>query len=171
MARSFGQVKNNIETGVKTGSNVAANDYQFSASLHGEPFTATRKMCMASWYPLHNNTERLLVVNTHLINFVSFAKFRAHLNLVFQTLRQHEGPVLLAGDFNTWNAKRMKYLNTLASAFALQQVAITRQPRIKHLLRHLDHVYCRDLDIVDAQVHTHINSSDHFPISLRFNTQ
>lgn len=166
MARSFGVVKSNLETGVKTGSRVSAQNYHFSTSLHGEPFSATKKMSLASYYPIQSNAEPLLVVNTHLINFVSFNKFQAHLNRVFHTIQQHSGPVLLAGDFNTWNRKRMDYLTTLASNCALEEVVIERQPKLAHLLRHLDHVYCRGLEILQAQVHNNIQSSDHLPISL-----
>lgn len=170
MARSFRHVKTNIETGVKTGSTVAANNHYFSASKHREPFSKTKKMLLATLYPLHTLRESLLVVNAHLINFVSFEKFRSHLDQVFQTLEHHEGPILFAGDFNTWNAKRLKYFNQLAKSFSLGEVEITRKPRLNHLFQHLDHIYCRGLVVVDAQVHTDIHSSDHYPITLSLRT-
>ncbi|MFT4653091.1 MAG: endonuclease/exonuclease/phosphatase (EEP) superfamily protein YafD [Kangiellaceae bacterium] len=166
MARSFKHVHTNIVTGVKTGSTVAANKHHFSASAHSEPITATKKMLLATQYPLNISKQSLLVVNSHIINFVSFDKYKAHLAQVFQTLKHHNGPVLLAGDFNTWNGKRLKYFNALAISFSLEEVKMKRQPRLKHLLQHLDHVYCRGLEIVDAHVHTDIYSSDHYPISL-----
>lgn len=170
MARSFKNLKTNIVTGVKTGSNVAAKRHHFSASVHGEPITKTKKMLLATEYPLDTDGQSLLVVNSHIINFVSFKKYKAHLAQVFQTLEQHSGPILLAGDFNTWNGKRLKYFNALAMSFSLKEVEIERQPRLNHLLQHLDHVYCRGLEVVDAKVHTDIHSSDHFPISLSLRT-
>ena len=170
MARSFRHVKTNIVTGVKTGSTVAANKYYFSASKHSEPISKTKKMLLATVYPLHRSDESLLVVNSHLINFVSFEKFRAHLDQVFQTLEYHDGPILLAGDFNTWNGKRLKYFNQLAESFSLGELEITRKPRLHHLFQHLDHIYCRGLAVVDAQVHTDIHSSDHYPISFSLRT-
>jgi endonuclease/exonuclease/phosphatase (EEP) superfamily protein YafD len=170
MARSFKHVKTNIETGVKTGSTVAAEKHYFSASKHSEPFSKTKKMLLATVYPLHRAGESLLVVNTHLINFVSFEKFRVHLDQVFDTLLHHDGPILLAGDFNTWNGKRLKYFNQLAESFSLEEVELTRRPRLSHLFQHLDHIYCRGLEIVDVHVHTDIQSSDHFPIRLSLRT-
>ena len=170
MARSFRHVKTNIETGVKTGSTVAAKKHYFSASTHSEPITKTKKMLLATVYPLHTLEQSLLVVNSHIINFVSFEKFRAHLDQVFQTLEHHDGPILLAGDFNTWNEKRLKYFHELAMSFSLEEVEMMRQPRLNHLFQHLDHIYCRGLEIVDAHVHTHIHSSDHYPISLSLRT-
>lgn len=170
MARSFRNVQTNIETGVKTGSTVAAKKHYFSASTHNEPVTKTKKMSLATVYPLHVLEQSLLVVNSHIINFVSFEKFRTHLDQVFQTLEHHDGPILLAGDFNTWNGKRLKYFHELAMSFSLEEVEMMRQPRLSHLFQHLDHIYYRGLEIVDAHVHTHIHSSDHYPISLSLRT-
>jgi endonuclease/exonuclease/phosphatase (EEP) superfamily protein YafD len=170
MARSFRNIKTNIETGVQTGSTVAAKKYYFSASKHSEPISKTKKMLLATLYPLNNLGQSMLVVNSHLINFVSFKKFKAHLDQVFQTLEHHDGPILLAGDFNTWNGKRLAYFHQLAMSFSLDEVQMIRQPRLKHLFHHLDHMYCRGLEVVNAQVHTHIHSSDHYPISLSLRT-
>ncbi|MBA6342575.1 endonuclease/exonuclease/phosphatase family protein [Colwellia sp. MB02u-10] len=166
MARSFKNIKTNIETGVKTGSTVAAKAHYYSVSEHSEPISKTKKMLLASVYPLHTLEQSLLVVNAHIINFVSFEKFKTHLDQVFNTLEHHDGPILMAGDFNTWNSKRLKYFNQLTRLFSLNEVKMKRQPRLKHLFQHLDHIYCRGLTVVDAHVHTHIHSSDHYPISL-----
>ncbi|MFT6268785.1 MAG: endonuclease/exonuclease/phosphatase (EEP) superfamily protein YafD [Alphaproteobacteria bacterium] len=170
MARSFRNAKSNVETGVKTGSTVTAIKHYFSASAHSEPITKTKKMLLATLYPLNTPGKSLLVVNSHIINFVSFEKYKAHLTQVFQTLEHHNGPILLAGDFNTWNGKRLKYFNDLATSFSLEEVEIIRKPRLNHLFQHLDHIYYRGLEIVDAQVHSDIKSSDHYPISLSLRT-
>lgn len=170
MARSFRNVKTNIETGVKTGSTVVAQQYYFSASTHGEPITRTKKMLLVTVYPLNTLEQSLLVVNSHIINFVSFEKFKVHLDQVFQTLEHHDGPLLLAGDFNTWNGKRLKYFHEFAVSFSLKEVELIRQPRFNHLYQHLDHIYYRGLKVVNAHVHTNIHSSDHYPISLSLRT-
>ena len=171
MASSFKNVKTNIETGVKTGSTVEVKQHYFSASTHSEPITKTKKMLLATEYPLNTEDQSLLVVNSHIINFVSFEKFQAHIDQVFQTMEYHDGPVLLAGDFNTWNKKRLNYFHDRAMSFSLKEVALTRQPRLNHLFKHLDHIYYRDLTVVDAHVHTSIHSSDHYPISLSLRTE
>lgn len=170
MARSFKNIKTNIETGVKTGSTVTAKQHYFSASTHSEPITKTKKMLLATEYPLHAVEQSLLVVNSHIINFVSFEKFKSHLDQVFQAMEQHDGPLLLAGDFNTWNKKRLKYFHERAISLSLKEVELTRQPRINHLFKHLDHIYYRGLTVVAAHVHTNIHSSDHYPISLSLRT-
>jgi endonuclease/exonuclease/phosphatase (EEP) superfamily protein YafD len=170
MARSFKNIKTNIETGVKTGSTVAAKKHYYSVSEHSEPISKTKKILLASVYSLHTLDQSLLVVNAHIINFVSFEKFKSHLDQVFNTLKHHDGPILMAGDFNTWNSKRLKYFNLLTRLFLLNEVKMKRQPKLKHLFQHLDHIYCRGLTVVDSHVHTHINSSDHYPISLSLRT-
>ncbi|MGO4894327.1 endonuclease/exonuclease/phosphatase family protein [Flavobacterium sp. W21_SRS_FM6] len=171
MARSFKNLKTRIETGVKTGSTVPASDYVFSASVPSEPLSQTKKMVLACEYPLPEYGQRLLVVNCHLINFVSFTKFRSHLEQIFQTLERHKGPIVLAGDFNTWNNKRLRFFNHLAKSFLLSEVKMQRKPKLMHLFKHLDHIYCRGITVVQAQVHTDIHSSDHYPISLALRVQ
>ena len=171
MASSFKNIKSNIETGVKTGANVEASKHFFSVSAHSEPISNTKKMVLATEYPIMNLSgslveSSLLVINTHMINFVSFEKFRAHLDQAFQAFDHHNGPILLAGDFNTWNGKRMAYFDDMAKSCLLKEVPIMRQPKLGHLLRHLDHIYCRGLDVIDVNVHTDVHSSDHYPISL-----
>jgi endonuclease/exonuclease/phosphatase (EEP) superfamily protein YafD len=170
MASSFRNLKTNIKTGVKTGSTVTAKEYHFSASKHSEPISNTKKMLLATFYQLDKLEQSLLVINCHIINFVSFRKFKANLDQVFVSLAQHSGPLLLGGDFNTWNTKRLKYFSELATSFSLHDVAMTRQPKLSHFYQHLDHVYCRGLEVVKTQVHTDIHSSDHFPNSLRLRT-
>jgi endonuclease/exonuclease/phosphatase (EEP) superfamily protein YafD len=127
-------------------------------------------MSLATLYPLDAKGQSLLVVNCHIINFVTFEKFSTHLDQVFQSLEHHDGPILLAGDFNTWNGKRLRYFKQQAKSFQLNEVKMKRQPRVSHLLQHLDHIYCRGITVLDAQVHTHIKSSDHYPISLSLST-
>jgi len=170
MARSFLNIKTNIETGVKTGSSVAATKHYFSASAHHEPLSKTKKMLLATLYPLYKRSQSLLVVNTHLINFVNFDKFKNHVDQVFQTLEQHDGPILLAGDFNTWHKKRLQYFHQLATSFSLKEVKMSRQPKLSHLFQHLDHIYYRELEVVKTHVHIEIHSSDHYPISLSLRT-
>lgn len=166
MARSFKHVKSNIETGVKTGASAVAKDYRFASSYHSEPITQTRKMSLASEYELQGYSHPLLVINAHMINFVSTNKFVAHLDVVFQALRGHKGPVLVAGDFNTWNNQRLRHLKTIAASFSLKEVNITRRPRLNHMFKHLDHIFYRGLEVSKVQVHSDITSSDHYPISL-----
>jgi endonuclease/exonuclease/phosphatase (EEP) superfamily protein YafD len=170
MASSFKNIKSNIETGVKTGSTVSAVKPYFSASKYSEPISQTKKMLLTTLYPLSIAGESLLVVNCHLINFVTFKKFSTHLHQIFQTLESHDGPLLLAGDFNTWNKKRLNYFNKLATSFSLEEVKIIRKPRVKHLFKHLDHIYYRGVEVVNVHVNTHIHSSDHYPISLSLRT-
>lgn len=166
MARSFKHIKSNIETGVKTGSMVAAYKHDFSISEYGEPFTNTKKSVLATIYPLCIKDKSLLVVNAHIINFVLFNKYKAHIDQVFKLLEGHIGPIILAGDFNTWSGKRKQYFNQLAGLLDLHEVIIKRQPRFMHLLQHLDHIYYRGLTVANVYAHTEITSSDHFPISL-----
>lgn len=166
MARSFRDLRTNFETGIKTGSTVAAKTKVATASLHSEPFSNTKKMLLSTIYPISGRQDSLLVINAHIINFVSFIKFKAHLDSISVVLENHVGPVLLAGDFNTWNRKRLRYFNHLALSFSLIEVDLIRKPKMAHLFQHLDHIYCKGFDILNANVVTSIRSSDHYPLHL-----
>lgn len=170
MARSFKNEKTKVENGVKTGANIEAEASYLLASAHSEPISKTKKMLLATIYPLNINGQSLLVVNSHILNFVTFVKYKAHVDQVFDIINAHDGPILLAGDFNTWNRKRLRYFHRLALSFSLKEIELMRKPRLNHLWKHLDHAFCRGLRILDTQVHTDIHSSDHFPISLSLQT-
>ncbi|SFG52530.1 endonuclease/exonuclease/phosphatase family protein [Neptunomonas qingdaonensis] len=166
MARSFRDLRTNFETGIKTGSTVAAKTKVVMASLHSEPLSKTKKMLLTTIYPLNRRNDSLLVINAHMINFVSFIKFKAHLDTVSEVLEHHVGPVILAGDFNTWNWKRLRYFHEFALSFSLIEVDLVRKPKMAHLFQHLDHIYCKGFDILNAKVLTNIRSSDHYPLQL-----
>lgn len=110
-------------------------------------------MLLATFYPLVTLGQSLLVINCHIINIVSFKKFKTLLDQVIQTLEHHNGPILLAGDFITWNAKRLNYFKELAISLSLAEVGMIRQTRLNHLFQHIDNVYCRGLEVVR---HTYI---------------
>ena len=54
MARSFRNIKTNIETGVKTGSTVAAKQHAFSVSKHSEPISQTKKNVTGNRLPINH---------------------------------------------------------------------------------------------------------------------
>lgn len=169
MARSFKYNHSQLETGVKTGCSALSTHQQCWSSEHGEPFMNTKKMLLATQYDLEQHGETLLVINAHMINFVSFMKFRHQVDQLDEAMKHHSGPIILAGDFNTWNSRRLRYFNALACSFGLHEVPMERKPRINHLYQHLDHVYYRGLKQNKVEVLSSVKSSDHYPIRLEFN--
>ncbi|MFS1162805.1 MAG: endonuclease/exonuclease/phosphatase family protein, partial [Aeromonas salmonicida] len=87
-----------------------------------EPLLRIPKSGLVSLYPLQGDPDGVLVVNLHAVNFeLGMATFREQLNDLTALIRRHQGPVILAGDFNTWSDKREFWLNKLVGELGLQE--------------------------------------------------
>lgn len=168
MAKSHGSVKTNISTGVKTGSVVPSEARSFFLSPDSEPLLKTPKALLATTHKVEGSDAPLLVVNIHAINFVSYTKFSRQIEQMVQAVKAHAGPLLLAGDFNTWNAQRYKSLMEVTSAMELTPLELTRRAHLRHLGRHLDHIFYRGLKPLRAEVVQTLRSSDHDPLLADF---
>lgn len=168
MANSFTDRLTGVDHGIKTGAVVAPTSYAFWSSEDSEPIYNTKKMILATQYPLQGADLNLLVVNMHAINFVPIQKYTRHLLQVSEAITSHRGPLILAGDFNTWSKKRYDIFCQLAYQFQLAEAVMLRKPRLAHLRQNIDHVFYRGLTLVQASVLTNIKSSDHYPIYAQF---
>ena len=94
-----------INAGVLTASLIEPS---FSCSLRKpEPLIRVPKTAMITLYPLSKNQEDLLVANIHMVNFsLGVGAFSSQLEALEEVLVQHKGPIIIAGDFNTWSDKR-----------------------------------------------------------------
>jgi endonuclease/exonuclease/phosphatase (EEP) superfamily protein YafD len=167
MAISFRYPFSKRATGVLTGSTVRPQKKEFRRSLHRE-LSATPKMLLATWYPLENTTETLLVLNMHTLNIKGFSAFKKHLNQLDSFLKEHQGPLILAGDFNTWSQKRLNFLNEKIENYQLKAITFEPDLRKKVFGHPLDHAFIRGLTQVRSQVYS-FKSSDHqaFSFELR----
>lgn len=168
MARSFGDVKTQAVTGVKTGAIVKSQAQRFFISPDVEPLFRTPKMLLATSYAVQGSDMPLLVVNVHAINFVSLEKFGRQMKQVVEAIGDHKGPVILAGDFNTWSVSRYRDLLALTGEMGLHEAKLARKGRLSHMNKHLDHVFYKGLTLESAEVLMHVRSSDHYPITAKF---
>jgi endonuclease/exonuclease/phosphatase (EEP) superfamily protein YafD len=157
LAQSF-QTNQGYYTGVATGSSVQFTTRLGYRSKPTEPVTNTPKTMLMSDYLLENG-KTLRVFNVHGINFVSNSEFYIQVEQIVGLLQDHQGPLLVAGDFNTWNSDRKKYLVESLASIGLKHVELER-----HGLLELDHVFIRGLELVKADVVEDVDSSDHKPI-------
>lgn len=151
--------------GVLTGSRVLPTRAFNRHAPVPEPFLKTPKSTAFVHYPIQGQEQDLLVVNAHFINFRQTAAFRQQLQQVIAEIAQHAGPVLFAGDFNTWNKTRRTMLFRELAALGLEEVVL-RNERRNFLV--LDYFFVRGLDVLDAHLIHGIKSSDHLPLSLWF---
>ncbi len=168
MARTYSHKTTSISTGVKTGCSVKSAAQAFYISPDVEPIVKTPKMLLATTYPVEGSDKLLLTVNIHAVNFVSYEKFNRQMAQIVEAVEKHDGPVIVAGDFNTWNGIRYHGLLEIIAKMELIELKMTRQRRPYYLTRHLDHVFYRGLEPIKGEVLYNIRSSDHFPMTVRF---
>lgn len=160
--------------GVLTASSVLPSAGTPLLSDYTEPILGTSKAALATLYRLSAGGGELLALNVHGINFTGLKRYRSQLDEIEARIAVHEGPVILSGDFNTWNTGRMRLLLEAADRLGLERVRFTAQDE-RHLRRFpfahpLDHLFYRGLTLrADrSDVLETVRSSDHLPIIAEF---
>lgn len=133
---------------------------------HQEPWLGTPKATSVSYFNIEQHADSLLVINLHAVNFtVGAADFQRQIGDAAQLIRAHVGPVVFAGDFNTWNENRKTSLLAVSDELGLEAVGFEDDQRIRVLGYALDHILVRELDVVNSQTYP-VGSSDHNPLSV-----
>ena len=172
MAVSFyTQPQQTSPTGVCTIASVRSIQTQFLLSRYYEPVTQTPKMAMCTTYAIERDDcppeQALLVLNSHAINFRLRRPFLDQMLQFEAHLRHHRGPIVLVGDFNTWEHGRVRILESVARRIGLAQIRFP--PGIKTVGRHeLDRVYARGGAAVRPRVFVNHAASDHSMLSFQF---
>ena len=150
-------------TGVMNASRYLLQNNSTLVSPDLEPVTNTPKV---SGYSTVMVPEIGIVhiINTHGLNFNVGSKFENQINKLAQFIQTLEGPVIWAGDFNTWSAGRQKHLDKKAKELGLAHL----QPSTDNRSQKLDHVYIKGLEVIDIQILENIRSSDHLPMKAVF---
>ncbi len=164
LASAFTQ--SGIHTGVLTASMVKP-DF-FCSFRVAEPIIVVPKTVLITRYPIAGATQSLLLVNLHLVNF-SFATsaYREQLRKVFDLISQHQGPLLIAGDFNSWSDGRQTIIRHFADALGADSVEFSVDRRTTFFGHVLDHIFYRGLEPVEA-VALPMTTSDHNPMRVTF---
>ncbi len=152
-------------TGVLTGAKVS----QLSpcAQRIREPYLRLPKTALLSYFSIRGHAVPLLVANVHGVNFtLGNSDLDAQLEAIEKVIAAHDGPVILAGDFNTWNSARMGVVDKLAASQHLQTVSFKRTPasRFGHSI---DHIYYRGLLPLRSRI-IEAYSSDNYPLTVTF---
>jgi endonuclease/exonuclease/phosphatase (EEP) superfamily protein YafD len=82
-------------------------------------------------------------------------------------LAPYKGPLIVAGDFNTWNLERLTIVEKTAERLGMQPVRFTPDRRSLIFDQPVDHVYYRGLVPLDASV-VDVATSDHNPMRITF---
>ncbi len=165
-AISFLSPVRQIPTGIAAGCRAPASTIHAYVGAR-EPVLHIPKMTMRLTYPLART--QLLVLNLHAINFTGVTPFAHTLQQAAQLVETFSGPVIVAGDFNTWSRKRTRALQELAEKLQLQEVSFTPDLRTRYWQRPVDYLFTRGLQVVQAKA-LPFTSSDHHPLlaTLRY---
>jgi len=133
-----------------------------------EPLIRIPKSALVSYYPINGSDEKLLVANIHGINFtLGVSDYREQLDKLYDAVKRHDGPMIVAGDFNSWSDERMVVVNQLVKKLKLSALAYTVNNKTHLFGNAIDHVFYRQLEPLRHHV-TQVTSSDHNPISVNF---
>lgn len=160
-----GYRRGKLQTGVMTFSTstpTAACDLSIN-----EPWLRTPKATGIARYKLAEREEHLLVVNLHAVNFAFGLKsYQKQFSALNEHLEEHSGPVILAGDLNTWSDKRQQWVNDFMVRHGMNPVSFEPDYRSKVFGKALDHIYVRGLEAHSAEA-IRVDSSDHNPLKVR----
>ena len=151
------------QSGVEILSQFAPHFY--CAGAKSEPWIRIPKVGAAMSVPLAHG-QALLLVNVHLINFEMYpTAYEEQLRTLMQLVAQHQGPLVLSGDFNSWNGYRAQIIREVINEFGLEEVSFAQDHRLRFLGNPLDHIFVRGLNVLNATTEP-TESSDHAPLLL-----
>jgi endonuclease/exonuclease/phosphatase (EEP) superfamily protein YafD len=154
--------------GVLTASRVESSYAQAYLSQGRESLLGPHKSLLVTEHTFRDG-EKLLILNVHAINFRENQRFNRELERFLELLEGYEGPMIVAGDFNTWNKKRMRKLHELREKLGLKMVDFTHDYPVKSFMgNHLDFVFYRGVEVENFGVDKLHGLSDHNPLSVRF---
>jgi len=129
-----------------------------------EPVLRLPKSSVVTWLPVRGSNKLLAVANIHSINFtVTLGAYEAQFAGIVEALAQHDGPIILAGDLNTWTDTRVAALQNVAQKLGLTEIPF-ESGRSRFLGHELDHILVRGLAVESASAIA-VKSSDHNPVT------
>ena len=132
-----------------------------------EPIIQIPKVASIMNLPLEKGNS-LLIINVHLINFEwGISAYQVQLEQLFSFVENHQGPIIMAGDFNAWNEERLNLVNSLIKKYGLNSVALSQDERVRFLGYPLDYIFMRGVKVVSATSEV-VTSSDHNPLLMEF---
>jgi endonuclease/exonuclease/phosphatase (EEP) superfamily protein YafD len=162
--------RDGLRDGVMTVSRVApAGPSMRVVCKYPEPIFRTPKVALIKTFKIAGSEDPLLVINIHATLVRLKAAAMEEMEHLLSHLPEHRGPIILAGDFNTFTPGYLRAVTLVLERLGLRYVHIPDDPRPR--TQALDQVFCRGLDVHSAMIDTTIRNSDHFPILLTLSLQ
>lgn len=167
-ATSFIYREGNIRTGVATAGKVAPSSIFYQQSKIREPGINTPKMALFAMYPVAGSEKDLMTINIHAINFVSTTGLARQIKDIEEVMRKHDGPIIFAGDFNTWSKGKQRFIRLMASRHDLTEVKFKNDTRMRTFGNVIDYVFYRGLTLKKERVWGELNGADHKAMEVVF---
>ena len=156
---------NDLLSGVKTFTQTQPEWY--CGGGVAEPIIQIPKVASVMSFPLEKG-DSLLLINVHLINFEwGISAYQTQLEQLFSFIENHQGPIIMAGDFNAWNETRLNLVNNLMQKYGLDSVMLSQDERVRFLGYPLDYIFKRGVKVARATSEV-VTSSDHNPLLMEF---
>ena len=156
---------NDLLSGVKTFTQTQPEWY--CGGGVAEPIIQIPKVASVMNFPLEKGNS-LLLINVHLINFEwGISAYQTQLEQLFSFIENHQGPIIMAGDFNAWNETRLNLVNNLMQKYGLDSVTLSQDERVRFLGYPLDYIFKRGVKVARATSEV-VTSSDHNPLLMEF---
>ena len=138
------------------------------AFIELEPWLRLPKSALYTNYHLSNG-ELLAVINIHAVNFTyGTREYKRQLETLTDLIEPHRGPVIVAGDFNSWSETRVAVVEQALNKLGLKEVDYFPDNRSQFITGYaLDHVFYRGLNLLRAEAPSS-DASDHNPIEVFF---
>lgn len=168
-ATSFTYRRSKKPTGVLTGANIQASTFEYQRSEGRETIGYSPKMALFTYYPIYNHAQELLAINIHALNTVSWKKMGAQILTALKIAKEHQGPVIFAGDFNSWSKKKTDFLFRTMERAGFDNVKFENgQERMLVYNYPVDYIFTRGLITKKARVLSEATGSDHKPLQATF---
>lgn len=156
-----------IPTGTAIGSDVKMSDIGYRISGPREPVINTPKAVAYAKFPIAGSDKELLTLTIHAVNFVSSNKLMEQLEDIAKIVKAHNGPVVWAGDFNTWSKKKLRRMRELMQRLGMIEVPFG--PGGMEVFGNIiDYVFYRDLEVRDSYILPDVEGADHKPMIVEF---
>ena len=154
--------------GVLTASRTESKYANAYLSEGRESLFGPHKSLLLSEYPL-GKSGSLLILNVHAINFRENQRYNKELERFLKLLESYQGPMILAGDFNSWNKQRREKLQKITERLSLKEVRFEKTAKVKAFMgKTLDFIFYRELELIEAVVMDEHKLSVHNPLFVRF---
>ena len=154
--------------GVLSASRVESCKAQAYLSEGKESLIGPHKSLLVTRYRFEDG-KTLVILNVHAINFRENQRFNRELERFLTLMQSEDGAMIIAGDFNTWNKKRMQKLHELREKLGLKMVPFKQDDHVKSFMgNHLDFIFYRGLEVEAYSVDKSHGLSDHNPLFTQF---